>query len=216
MIMLLERWTSCSIQMTALQRAMTGAACSLFIAACNPEPAVKFRDSKEPNDLAALRAVSNHGQLGQCGIAAAPASADWIYLDASDDGLKLKLPPDWKVTSRDTIAAPQPFGGVESRMKDSALRSIRVKRVANSLASRSYIKDVKPDRQCEMSTARHGSIWSLYSIATQSGPPGANIYIGFGDLLTAGGKRYHVSVSAGTEGDRDWLARIVADASGWQ
>ena len=202
--------------MSWLTTVLGGAAFSLLITACNPEPALRFRETKDPSDMAALRAVSNHGQLTQCNIAEAPATVDWIYLTASDDGLRLKLPPDWKVTSRDTIPAPPPLGGVEIRMKDPAMRSIRVKRVANSLASRAYIKDLKPDRQCEISTSRHGSIWTLYSLPVTAGPAGSIIYIGFGDLLTAGGKRYHVTVSAGAEADRDRFARIVADASAWQ
>jgi hypothetical protein len=66
---------------------------------------------------------------------------------------------------------------------------------------------------CQVGEGPAGSIWTLYPPDPDAISGLAARYVALGDLITAGGGRYKVTVGAVTAEERDRLVRIVSAAA---
>jgi hypothetical protein len=153
-------------------------------------------------------------ELARCQLPDVIPAADWITLAGPDEGLRMRLPPGWRARPPGDSA----FGQPETVLEDQAGNRIRVHRVLTgaegreSLNTREFV-ELPHTGPCQVGDGPAGSIWTLY-------PPDPGVtsgirarHIALGDLITTGGRRYKVSVSASTAEARDGLVRIVAEAA---
>lgn len=146
----------------------------------------------------------------------APA-ADWVDFAVPDGGLRIRLPPALRGGPPDSTV----FGEPETVLVDSASSRIRISRVVNASGRESRNSgqafglptELPHTGPCRVGAGPEGSIWTFYGPVpdvTAGSPPR---YVAHGDLITATGRRYRVTVGARAADVRDRLVHIVADAA---
>jgi hypothetical protein len=179
-----------------------------------------------PTTLAALLAIYRGlpdaeqlpPELARCQLPSVTPAPEWITLAAPDNGLQLRLPPGWRARPPGTTA----FGDPEALLEDQAGGRIRAHRVLTGGEGRESLnaRDVATGQlaelphtgPCQVGDGPAGSLWTLYPAEPGITSGFRSRYFGLGDLVTAGGRRYKVSVSASTAEERDRLVRMVAEA----
>jgi len=157
-------------------------------------------------------------ELARCQLPSVTPAPGWTTFAAPDDGLQLRLPPGWRARPRGTTA----LGDPETVLEDEVGGRIRAHRVLTGGEGREslnagdvatgHLVELPHTGPCQVGDGPAGSLWTLYPA-----DPGVTSgfrarHVGLGDLITAGGRRYKVSVSASTAEERDRLVRIVAQA----
>lgn len=158
--------------------------------------------------------VSLPRELARCPLPGVVPGADWITLDGPDAGFRLRLPAGFRVRlPADTI-----FGQPQTTLEDGAGGRIRVRRILTGAEGRETLRtgesvELPHTGPCQMGEGPAGSIWTLYPPAPAATSGLAARHVGLGDLITAGGGRYKISVGAPTAEMRDRLVRIVSAAA---
>jgi hypothetical protein len=160
------------------------------------------------------RAEPMPAELARCPLPDVVPAVDWITLEGPDAGLRLRLPPGWRVR----LPADSVFGQPQTTLEDRAGGRIRMRRVLSGAEGReslntSELIELPHTGPCQVGEGPAGSVWTLY-------PPDPGVtsgsrarHVALGDLITAGGGRYKVSVGAPTAEMRDRLVRIVSTAA---
>jgi hypothetical protein len=164
--------------------------------------------------IAAFRRFEPGLTLETCGLPEAAAGADWIALATPDSGYRVRLPRDWRVTANDSV-----FGESETVLENATGDRIRVIRQLHESGRQTLNKPSgygRPDElphtgPCQVGTGPAGAVWSFYAPDPAPGAPPR--YLAVGSLVTAGGREYRITMGAHAAGERDRLARIVADAA---
>lgn len=156
-------------------------------------------------------------ELAQCQLPDVVPGADWATMEGPDQGFRLRLPPGWRARPPgDSI-----LGEPETVLEDTAGGRIRVIRVLIAsgrpvLATRAA-NGPPVERThtgpCQVGTGPAGSVWTFYppNPAVTSGT--SPRYTAIGDVITAAGGRYRVTVGASSGEERDRLVRIASEAA---
>ncbi len=175
-----------------------------------------------PDLIAMYRTPEPSLEIPDCTLpdaAAAAPAADWATLQGPDDGFIVRLPRDWRVRApRDSS-----LGRPETVLEDSAGTRIRVQRVVTASGRSSLNRFGPGDRRpvelphtgpCREGSGPAGSLWTFYAPdSTLAGPQGIR-YTALGDVITAAGRRYFVTIGASSAGARDRMVRIIAGVAG--
>jgi len=183
--------------------------------ASRPRLLLKGGELPEPHTIAALRATDKVAQLQSCSLPPVAAGADWVDARGPDAGFAMRLPRDWQLVNIDTVSAPPMHDPVATYRAGDGGR-VDIKRVANGNVGATFFADsiapLKPASECEATNDSAGSIWRFHALANRRGGSHDVRYVGLGDAVTPGGRRYKFDVSSWTASGRDSLASIVASA----
>ncbi len=193
-----------------------------------PEIRVQMAPIPAPTTVAALLEIyraSSDGSalprvLPRCQLPDVIPAEDWITLAGPDAGLSVRLPVGWRARAPGDSA----FGEPETVLEDAAGGRIRMRRVRTGSEGRESLNTSAPQSPrgiaelphsgpCQVGDGPAGSIWTLYPADPGATTGFRSRHIALGDLITAGGLRYKVNVSAGAAEALDRLVRLVADAA---
>ena len=156
--------------------------------------------SLETANMAELRRGHQIQKLAQCALPVIAVHGDWITSRGPDDYFWITLPPDWKREKYDRFPLPgAAFGAANGD-------GISVTRLAFAAAGMPSLRNemgvVKPDRQCEVSNDKSGSILSFYSGQGRV----------LGEAVTPEGKHYGIAVTSTSPANLDTLVALVTRA----
>jgi hypothetical protein len=177
------------------------------------EPQIKFipLNTPEPANISELRRNSKMEKLDQCSVPVITVGGDWTRSLGPDEFFEITLPPDWRLEKIDSTGlVPDPRATFRGANGDRA----SITRRANGATSMSYMRNadgvIKPERQCEVSNDKSGSVFSFYSgVITTSG---AVRSIVLGDAVTPEGKRYGIDLASASSARLDTLVAFVSQA----
>jgi hypothetical protein len=113
-----------------------------------------------------------------------------------------------------------PRGDPEAVLRDSVsnriliTRNTRASGLPHLMKSQSYGRPIElpTTGRCRLGVGTAGSVWTLYAPDPEATSGPFSTYNAMGDLITAAGNRYDVSVRAASAEVRDRIVRILADA----
>lgn len=173
-----------------------------------------------PTTLDSLIALFRHFeptlQFPDCSLPDVAPGADWVTLQGPDDGVQVRLPQGWRAAATDTT----PLGDPEAVLRDSMSGRILITRVTrasglpHAMKHQSYgmPTELAHTGRCRLGGGTAGSVWTLYAPDPEASGGPLSAYSAMGGLITAGGRRYDVSVRAPSAEARDRIVRMVADA----
>jgi hypothetical protein len=166
----------------------------------------------EPANIAELRRNANMETLEQCSVPVIAVQGDWIKLHGPDEFFEILLPPDWRLEALDST--PGMFPVPRATFRGANGDRISVARKANGATSMAFMRNeagvIKPERHCEVSDDKAGSILSFYSgIHTITG---AIRSVVLGDAVTPEGKRYGLDVASASPARIDTLVALAGRA----
>lgn len=166
----------------------------------------------EPANIAELRRNASMERLEQCAVPVIAVQGDWIKSLGPDEFFEITLPPDWRLEKLDSTGGMFPVPRATFRGANGD--RISISRKANGATSASFMRNeagvVKPERQCEVSNDKSGSILSFYSgVRTITG---AIRSIVLGDAVTPQGKRYGIDLGSASPARLDTLVALAGRA----
>ena len=166
----------------------------------------------EPANIVELRRNAKMEILEQCPVPAITVQSDWIKSLGPDEFFEITLPPDWRLEKLDSTAGMFPVPRATFRGANGD--RISIARRANGATGMSYMRNeagvMKPEKQCEVSNDKSGSILSFYSgIHTMTG---AIRSIVLGDAVTPQGKRYGIDLGSASPARIDTLVALAGRA----
>jgi hypothetical protein len=173
-----------------------------------------------PNTLDSLMALFKHFEptleFPVCRLPDVAAAPDWADFAGPDSTLRIRLPPAWRAGPPDSTG----FGEPETVLEDSASSRIQISRVINASGRETLNAPQAFGRPtefphaapCRVGAGPEGSIWTLYGPLPDAAAGSPPRYDALGELITKGGRAYHVTVRARAAEARDRIVRMVADA----
>jgi hypothetical protein len=158
--------------------------------------------SLEPSTIAELRRSARIQKLAQCALPVLAVQSDWVRSRGPDDHFEISLPPNWKLEKLDSIPLPRATFGAANGDR------ISIARMAFATSGRpgmfNPIGAIQPERNCEVSNDKSGSILWYFS------DDGSFFVLGAG--VTPEGKQYGIEVSTFTSANLDTLVALVTRA----
>jgi hypothetical protein len=186
-----------------------------------PQILVRTAPIPPPTTLAALievyRTYEPALEIARCQLPDVIRATDWVTLRGPDDGLQLQLPPGWRARP----PGDSSFGQPETVLEDPVGSRVRASRVITAsgrpnlakLLANQHVVELPHSPPCQLGPGPAGSVWTLYLPDPDATSGILARYVAYGDLITAAGRRYRVSVGASSADARDRLVRIVSAAA---
>jgi len=178
----------------------------LIVRESPPKPALKRLNLPEPHTISALKTKDRSGVLPQCVVPDVAPSPEWRMLRGTDV-FSILMPRPWTRVKLDTTTTF--FSFPTATFSDRRDNYLRVSRVATGDVGRSFIASSRQTGECEIIVGNAGSLWLFYTLPVDDNDAR---YIGYGDAITASGRRYKLEVTTWTKGHRDSLVSIASKA----